>query len=82
MVADQDVTGQLAAGGALAKFAAAGHGIVLGGQTHWTTTGAWTALSAIGAPTGIWASNWSPLGYADPPAIMGGTLQSSSVQPH
>ena len=82
VVADQDVTGQLAAGGALAKFAAAGHGIVLGGQTHWTSAGAWTALTAIGAPTGIWASNWSPLGYADPPAIMGGTLQSSSVQPH
>ena len=42
MVTDQDVTDQLAAAGALSTFAADGHGVVLGGQTHWTSGGAWT----------------------------------------
>jgi len=82
VVTDQDVNGQLAAAGALAKFAAAGHGVALGGQTHWTSGGAWTALSAIGAAGGGWATNWSPLQYADPPTIVGGALRPSSVQPH
>ena len=82
VVTDQDITGQLAAAGALATFAAAGHGVVLGGQTHWTSGGAWPSLSAIGSATGGWATNWSPLGYADPPTIIGGALRPSSVQPH
>jgi hypothetical protein len=82
VVTDQDVTGQLAAAGALATFAANGHGVVLGGQTHWTSGGPWTSLSAIGSSTGGWATNWSPLEYADPPTIIGGALRPSSVQPH
>jgi hypothetical protein len=82
VVTDQNVTGQLAAAGALATFAAAGHGVVLGGQTHWTSGGPWTSLSAIGSATGGWANNWSPLQYGDPPTIIGGALRPSSVQPH
>jgi hypothetical protein len=86
VVTDRDVTGQLAAAGALATFAAAGHGVVLGGQTHWTSGGPWwTALSAIGSATGGWATKWSPLGYTNPPtlaSITGGTLRPSSVEPH
>ncbi|MDX6545052.1 MAG: hypothetical protein QOG02_826, partial [Gaiellales bacterium] len=60
VVTDKDVTGQLAAGGVLANFAAAGHGVVLGGQTHWSTGATWASLSAIGAATGGWATKWSP----------------------
>jgi hypothetical protein len=56
--------------------------VVLGGQTHWTSGGAWTSLSAIGSATGGWATKWSPLGYANPATITGGTLRSSSVRPH
>jgi hypothetical protein len=85
VVTDQDVNGQAAAAAALTKFAAAGHGVVLGGQTHWTSGGAWTALSAIGASSGGWATKWSPLAYTDPPlpaSITGGTLGMSSVVPH
>ncbi len=82
VVTDRDVTGQLAAAGALSSFATAGHGVVLGGQTHWTTGVAWTSLSAIGASSGTWATNWSPLGYSTPSTIVGGTLRPSSVQPH
>ncbi|MDX6550666.1 MAG: hypothetical protein QOJ31_1350 [Gaiellales bacterium] len=82
VVTDKDVTGQLAAGGVLANFAAAGHGVVLGGQTHWTTGTTWTALSAIGAATGGWATKWSPLGYAPPATVIGGVLRPASVQPH
>lgn len=82
VVTDQDVTGQLAAGGVLANFAAAGHGVVLGGQTHWTTGATWSSLSAIGAASGGWATKWSPLGYAAPTTVIGGVLKPASVQPH
>ncbi|HEX5196262.1 MAG TPA: hypothetical protein VFW26_03540, partial [Gaiellales bacterium] len=48
VVTDQDVFDQLAAASALTSFAAHGHGVVLGGQTHWTSGGLWTQQSAIG----------------------------------
>jgi hypothetical protein len=79
---DQDVYNQTAAGSVLAWFAAHGHGVVVGGQTHWTTGGLWTAASALGADTATWARYWSPLAFADPPAIEGGALKPSSVVPH
>jgi hypothetical protein len=82
VVTDQDVFNQLAAASALTSFAAHGHGVVLGGQTHWTSGGLWTSLSAIGSAGGKWATDWSPLAYVDPPALEGGTLKASSVQPH
>ncbi len=82
VVTDQDVYGQLAAASALTTFAAHGHGVVLGGQTHWTSGGLWTSLSAIGSAGSKWATDWSPLAYVDPPALEGGTLKASSVQPH
>ena len=82
VVTDQDVFSQLAAASALTSFAAHGHGVVLGGQTHWTSGGLWTQQSAIGSAGGSWSANWSPLAFDDPPAIEGGTLKASSVQPH
>ena len=82
VVTDQDVFDQLAAGSALTSFAAHGHGVVLGGQTHWTSGGLWTQQSAIGSAGGTWSTNWSPLAFADPPAIEGGALKASTVQPH
>ena len=82
VVTDQDVFDPLAAGSALTSFAAHGHGVVLGGQTHWTSGGLWTQQSAIGSAGGNWSANWSPLAFADPPAIEGGALKASSVQPH
>ena len=82
VVTDQDVFNQLAAASALTSFAAHGHGVVLGGQTHWTSGGLWTQQSAIGSAGGAWSANWSPLAFTDPPAIEGGTLKASTVQPH
>ena len=82
VVTDQDVFNQLAAASALTSFAAHGHGVVLGGQTHWTSGGLWTQQSAIGSAGSNWATSWSPLAYVDPPALEGGTLKASSVQPH
>jgi hypothetical protein len=82
VVTDQDVYDQVAAASALTSFAAHGHGVVLGGQTHWTSGGPWTSLSAIGSAGGKWATDWSPLAYVDPPALEGGTLKAGSVQPH
>ena len=82
VVTDQDVFDQLAAASALTSFAAHGHGVVLGGQTHWTSGGLWTQQSAIGSAGGAWSANWSPLAFTDPPAIEGGALKASSVQPH
>ena len=55
---------------------------MLGGQTHWTSGGLWTQRSAIGSAGGTWSTNWSPLAFADPPAIEGGALKASTVQPH
>ena len=82
VVTDQEVFDQIAAGSALTSFAAHGHGVVLGGQTHWTSGGLWTQGSAIGSAGGTWSTNWSPLAFADPPAIEGGALKASTVQPH
>jgi len=82
VVTDQNVFNQLAAASALTSFAAHGHGVVLGGQTHWTSGGLWTRQSAIGSAVSTWATSWSPLAYVDPPALEGGTLKASSVQPH
>lgn len=82
VVTDQDVFNQLAAASALTSFAAHGHGVVLGGQTHWTSGGLWTQQSAIGSAGGTWSSNWSPLAFVDPPAIEGGSLKASTLQPH
>lgn len=82
VVTDQDVWDQVGLASVLAAFAGTGNGVVLGGQTHWTTGGAWTAASAVGGQTGTWAANWSPLGYFDPPAVEGGTLQKTSIVPH
>src|SRR6478752_3024167 len=82
VVTDQDVFDQIAAGSALTSFAAHGHGVVLGGQTHWTSGGLWTQHSAIGSAGSKWATSWSPLAYENPPALEGGTLKASSVQPH
>jgi hypothetical protein len=82
VVTDQDVFDQVAAASALTSFAAHGHGVVLGGQTHWTSGGLWTQQSAIGSAGGAWSANWSPLAFADPPAIEGGALKASTVQPH
>ena len=39
VVTDQDVADRTAAATALTAFAANGHGVVLGGQTHWTSGG-------------------------------------------
>jgi hypothetical protein len=83
VVTDEDVFNQSAAGSTLAWFAANGHGVVLGGQTHWTNGGPnWTAASAVGVAGGGWDRNWSPLQFADPPAVEGGTLRAASVTPH
>ncbi|MDX6553065.1 MAG: hypothetical protein QOH74_1553 [Gaiellales bacterium] len=82
VVTDQDVAGQAGIGALLAGFAAKGHGVVMGGQTHWTTGGLWTKASALGGAGGRWATEWSPLDFTDPTAIEGGTLKPSSVASH
>src|SRR4051812_24426414 len=82
VVTDQDVFDQIAAGSALTSFAAHGHGVVLGGQTHWTSGGLWTKQSAIGSAGGSWSTNWSPLAFSEPTVIEGGALKASTVQPH
>jgi len=82
VVTDQDIAGQAAAGTVLSAFARNGHGVVLGGQTHWTTGGPWTATSAIGGETDVWATQWSPFEYTDPAAVEGGTLRKSSIVSH
>ena len=79
VVTDEDVLASGTDASVLSQYAAAKHGVVLGGQTHWTTTGLWAAQSAIGSPTSGWATNWSPLEYGDPPALEGGALKPSTV---
>jgi hypothetical protein len=80
-VTDEDVFDQSAASTVLSAYAGAGHGVVLAGQTHWPNTGAW-GNSSIGDLNGTWAANWSPLGYAAPPAVEGGTLNTGGMTAH
>jgi hypothetical protein len=81
VVTDEDVFDQSAASTVLSAYAGAGHGVVLAGQTHWPNTGAW-GNSSIGDLNGTWAANWSPLGYAAPPAVEGGTLNTGGMTAH
>jgi hypothetical protein len=82
VVTDQDVLASSTDASVLSNFATNKHGVVLAGQTHWTDGGLWSAQSAIGSPTGAWATNWSPLDYTDPPALEGGSLRKGSIQTH
>src|SRR4029078_11337004 len=66
----------------LATLAARSPGVVRGGQTPGRSGGLWTQQSAIGSAGGTWSANWSPLAFADPPAIEGCSLKASAVQPH
>jgi hypothetical protein len=81
VVTDEDVYDQAAASATLSAYAAKGHGVVLAGQTHWPNTGAW-GNSSIGDSNGSWAANWSPLGYAAPPSVEGGTLNTAGMAQH
>jgi hypothetical protein len=82
VVTDQDLYDQTAASSALSSFAAHGHGVVLAGQTHWPNSGLWAANSSIGSAGQSWQTTWSPLGYAAPPAIEGGTLNTTNMTSH
>ena len=81
VVTDEDVFDQAAASSVLSAYAAKGHGVVVAGQTHWPNTGGW-GNSSIGDSNGTWAANWSPLGYAAPPSVEGGTLNTAGMAQH
>ena len=81
VVTDEDVYDQAAASSALSSYAAKGHGVVVAGQTHWPNAGAW-GNSSIGDSNGTWAANWSPLGFAAPPSVEGGTLNTAGMSQH
>jgi hypothetical protein len=82
VVTDQDLYDQTAASTALSSFAAHGHGVVLAGQTHWPNSGLWTANSSIGIAGQSWQTIWSPIAYAAPGTIEGGTLKTSTMTDH
>ena len=79
---DRDVLNPSAAGSQLTTFCSHGHGVVLGGQTHWSASGLWSSASAVGAPGGDWVSKWSLYPTGDPIAIQGGDMATSSVISH
>ena len=79
---DRDLLNPSAAGGQLTTFCSHGHGVVLGGQTHWTSTGLWSSASSLGAPGGDWVKKWSLFPTGDPVAVEGGDMATSSIVSH
>ncbi len=72
---------------ALAQYCTQGHGVVLGGQTHWLTgRDGWMAKSAVGSQTTRFAAKWSMYTYDDvfPDQVSHGSHQMApgSVKPH
>jgi hypothetical protein len=72
---------------ALAQFCTKGHGVVLGGQTHWLTgREGWNQKSAVGGQTTRFAAKWSMYTYDDvfSDQVSHGSHQMApgSVKPH
>jgi hypothetical protein len=67
VVSDEAVRGRPGLAGALAWFCNHGHGVVLGGQTHWITGAqeGWQQASAIGSASSVFAARWSMYAYDD-----------------
>jgi hypothetical protein len=88
VVTDLSVKNRLGLDSALATYCRGGHGVVLGGQTHWLTGGheGWQAQSAVGGQTTRFASRWAMYTYDDvfPDQVSTGAhhLAPGSVEPH
>ena len=67
VVTDEAVLGRPGLAAALARYCNAGHGVVLGGQTHWIRgpREGWQTASAVGSETSAFASKWSMFAYDD-----------------
>ncbi len=88
VVTDLAVQNRLGLDSALATYCNAGHGVVLGGQTHWLAGGheGWPVTSAVGGQTTRFASRWAMYTYDDvfPNQVSAGAhqLAPGSVEPH
>jgi hypothetical protein len=88
VVTDLAVLNRLGLDSALATYCNAGHGVVLGGQTHWLAGGheGWQVGSAVGGQTTRFASRWAMYAYDDvfPSQVSAGShqLAPGSVEPH
>jgi hypothetical protein len=88
VVTDLSVQNRLGLDSALATYCSAGHGVVLGGQTHWLTgrNEGWQVGSAVGGQTTRFASHWAMYTYDDvfPNQVTAGghQLAPGSVEPH
>lgn len=88
VVTDLAVQNRLGLDSALATYCNAGHGVVLGGQTHWLAGGheGWQVASAVGGQTTRFASRWGMYAYDDvfPNQVTTGAhqLAPGSVEPH
>jgi hypothetical protein len=87
VVTDLPVLDRLGLDAALDAYCNHGHGVVLGGQTHWLAgaNAGWTQTSAVGAETTKFASRWAMYGYDDvfPDQVSTGSSQMApgSVAP-
>jgi hypothetical protein len=88
VVTDLAVQNRLGLDSALATYCRAGHGVVLGGQTHWLAgrNEGWQVESAVGGQTTRFASHWAMYTYDDvfPNQVSTGAhqLAPGSVEPH
>jgi len=88
VVTDLSVQDRLGLDSALAAYCNAGHGVVLGGQTHWLAGGneGWQVTSAVGGQTTRFASRWAMYTYDDvfPNQVTTGAhqLAPGSIEPH
>ena len=67
VVTDEPALGRAGMATALARFCNQGHGVVLGGQTHWIIgpREGWQTPTAVGSETSAFASKWSMFAYDD-----------------
>ena len=89
VVTDLSVQDRLGLDSALTTYCNAGHGVVLGGQTHWLEgggDGGWQVSSAVGGQTTRFASKWAMYTYEDilPTQVSTGAhqLAPGSIEPH
>ncbi len=87
VVTDEALLGRAALATALARYCNQGHGVVLGGQTHWLEgREGWTHASSVGGATSVFASKWAMFAYddifPDQASSAPHQLATSSIQPN
>jgi hypothetical protein len=84
VVTDSTVGAPAVLANVLAGFTGKGHGVVTGGETHWSDDGPdWTVASAVtNGLSSSWDSHWSMFAISQPYVVTGGNLAPATRQTH